>query len=164
MITTLKNIERSLVVFCFILMVFLYALNVVVREVLPDYAIRLAWTEDASRLAMIWGIFLAAGLTLERGSHIAMASILLKMPLRIQAIVNVIINAIGSVFCAYLAYLAASLSVFVYKTGQVNPALDISSAYLYIAPAIGFALISIRYFLGFLGLIKWRHENVEEQL
>src|SRR3546814_7140652 len=80
---------------------------------------------------MIWGLFLVAGMTLERGRHIAMTSALMLLRPPLQLAVRRLIGVVGAVFCGYFTYLASRMTLFVFSTGQVIPSLNLSSAYLY---------------------------------
>jgi len=159
----MRYLERAAVVLMFFVMVVLFASNVITREIAPQWAIHLSWTEEASRLAMIWGVFLVAGITLERGRHIAMTTLLRTFPPLAQSLISRVIDVIGLVFFAYLAYLAGKLSLFVYRTGQVSPSLGISTMYLYLAPTIGFALVATRYLVGMFSKTSWRFEPTESE-
>lgn len=145
LLRALRTIERFGVVTLFGIMLVLFFANVLVRVVAPSYASNIAWAEEAARLAMIWGLFLVAGMTLERGRHIAMTSALMLLPLPLQLAVRRLIGVVGAVFCGYFTYLALRMTLFVFGTGQVIPSLNLSSAYLYMGAAIGLALLSLRY-------------------
>jgi TRAP-type C4-dicarboxylate transport system permease small subunit len=143
----LRLIERGAVIGLFAIMVFLFFVNISVRTVLPEYSSTITWAEEAARLAMIWGIFLIAGITLEQGRHIAMTSVTVKMPETVRLAVRRLIGVAGAVFFAYFFYLSANMTMFVFRTGQVFPDLGISSGYLYLGPTVGFALIGLRYII-----------------
>ena len=73
----LKNIlflERFLIVFFTVSMISLYGLNVIVREITPQYASIFAWIDEASRLLMVWVVFLSLGIAFDRGRNIAMTT------------------------------------------------------------------------------------------
>src|SRR3546814_10951259 len=77
-------------------MLVLFFANVLVRVVAPSYASNIAWAEEAARLAMIWGLFLVAGMTLERGRHIAMTSALMLLRPPLQLAVRRLIGVVGA--------------------------------------------------------------------
>ena len=60
-------IERFTIVSLTISMVGLYGLNVIVREVVPQYASLFAWIDEASRILMVWVVFLSIGLAFDKG-------------------------------------------------------------------------------------------------
>jgi TRAP-type C4-dicarboxylate transport system permease small subunit len=144
-LNVLRLLERGAVIGLFAIMVLLFFVNIVVRTALPEYSSMIAWAEEAARLAMIWGIFLIAGITLERGRHIAMTSIIIKMPEALRLTVRRVIGVAGTVFFAYFFYLSVNMTMFVFRSGQVFPDLGISSGYLYLGATIGFALVALRY-------------------
>jgi TRAP-type C4-dicarboxylate transport system permease small subunit len=144
---TLRLLERISVVTLFGVMLVLFFVNVAVRVVAPSLSSNIAWAEEAARLAMIWGIFLIAGITLERGRHIAMSSVLLIFPLKVRLMVRRVVGVVGAGFFAYFCYLATRMTIFVFGTGQIIPSLNLSSAYLYMGAAIGLGLLTIRYVL-----------------
>lgn len=143
----LRLVERFSVVAFFSVMLLLFFANVAVRVVAPSMSSSIAWAEEAARLAMIWGIFLIAGITLERGRHIAMCSVLILLPLRVRLTVRRLVAIVGAAFFGYFCFLATRMTIFVFGTGQVIPALNLSSAYLYMGAAVGLALLTIRYLL-----------------
>lgn len=143
----LRLVERISVVALFGVMLVLFFANVAVRVVAPSLSSNIAWAEEAARLAMIWGIFLIAGITLERGRHIAMASVLITVPLKLRLAVRRVVGVVGAAFFGYFCYLAARMTIFVFGTGQVIPSLNLSSAYLYMGAAVGLGLLTIRYVL-----------------
>lgn len=152
----MRIVERSLVVLMFTIMVILYGANVVVREIAPEASIYFSWNEEAARLAMIWGVCLVAGIALERGRHITMASLLNALPPGLNLWTNRLINLVGFVTCAFIAYLSAKLAYFVHARGQISPSLGISMMYLYAAPAVGFVLLGQRYLFAIFVGSNWR--------
>ena len=71
----LKRIQAMQGAFLALLMLamtFGYTLNVLVRELVPSLAPRLAWIDEISLFGLVWIVFLAIGLGLESGRHISM--------------------------------------------------------------------------------------------
>src|SRR5690606_21483720 len=67
----LRALERTIIVTLFLAMVALYFLNVVVRWFGGTAASELAWIEEAVRTMNLYMVFLALGLALEYGRHVA---------------------------------------------------------------------------------------------
>jgi C4-dicarboxylate transporter, DctQ subunit len=130
-----------------IVMAFAYALNVAVRSFIPTHAARFAWIEEACLFALAWAVFLALGLALERGRHIAMTSLLQRLVPRLRARIKLLIDVTGVVFSLYIAKLALDITLLVARSGQSSPTLDVSMAWLYAAMPVGFALLALRYAL-----------------
>ena len=143
-------IERFTIVSLTISMVGLYGLNVIVREVVPQYASLFAWIDEASRILMVWVVFLSIGLAFDKGRHIAMTTLLNSFSKNRFLQFGKIIDLLGFIFSSYCIWLGFKITIFVYNSGQVSPTLNIPMFILYVAPTLGFLLISIRYALSFL--------------
>ena len=149
----LKNIlflERFLIVFFTVSMISLYGLNVIVREITPQYASIFAWIDEASRLLMVWVVFLSLGIAFDKGRHIAMTTFINSFSNRNFLYFGKIIDLLGFIFSLYCIRLGLKITIFVFNSGQVSPTLNIPMFFLYVAPTLGFLLISIRYALSFL--------------
>ncbi|WP_432736570.1 TRAP transporter small permease [Maridesulfovibrio sp. FT414] len=148
----IRIIERILIISINLIMVGLYTFNVLVRETMPQYASTFAWIDEATRLLMVWAVFLALGLALERGRQVAVTTLFEKLPELPRKIVSVIINLTGVVFSCYLVKLGIELVKFVMRTGQLSPTLGLPMYWLYVAPTIGFSLLALRYALELSGV------------
>lgn len=150
----LRHFERIFLVSVFLTMVTLFTLNVVAREIGGPIASELAWIEEAVRLMNIFLVFGALGLALERGRHVGIDTFRENLPERTRNAVRKLIDAAGCLFSAYMTYLSFQLVVFVLNSGQRSPTLNIPIGWIYMAPVVGFALLSLRYLLSFLSAIN----------
>jgi TRAP-type C4-dicarboxylate transport system permease small subunit len=141
----LRLVERAAVLALFALMLGLFLTNIGVRSLMPQYASSISWAEEAARIAMIWGVFLIAGITLERGRHIAMHSLIVQLRPAARRLLRRVIGLSGAMLFGYLCWLCLTLMQMVFRSGQVLPDLRISSGYLYLGPAIGLGLLALRY-------------------
>ena len=141
----LRLIERTLLAGLMLLMSFAYVVNVAARNVYPAVAPQLAWIEEATLIALAWVVFLGLGLALERGRHIAMSAFLERMRGAAKLWVVGAINLVGLLFSIYIAKIGMDISLFVYRSGQVSPTLNVSMAWLYGVVPVGFALLALRY-------------------
>ncbi|MBI9110052.1 TRAP transporter small permease [Maridesulfovibrio ferrireducens] len=157
-LTGIRAVERFLVISINLIMVALYTFNVLVREILPQYSSTFAWIDEATRLLMVWAVFLALGLALERGRHVAVTTLLERLPKIPKKIICLLINTTGIVFSCYLAWLGVALVKFVMRTGQVSPTLGLPMYWLYVAPTVGFILLALRYGLELTG-VNDRHNK-----
>ena len=130
-----------------ILMSLAYAFNVVVRELASTQAAKFAWIEEACLFSLAWVVFLGLGLALERGRHIAMTSLLERLAPGLRRGVKLAIDLTGLVFSLYIAKLALDITLFVVRSGQSSPTLDVTMGWLYAAMPAGFALLALRYAL-----------------
>lgn len=152
----LRTAERWALVLIFLTMVALYFVNVVVRSIGSPLASDLAWIEEAVRLMNLFLVFLAIGLALERGRHVAVDTWRSRIAKATKLPVERIIDLVGLVFSLYLVWLAFRMASFVFTTGQRSPTLGIRMGWIYVAPMVGFALLGLRYFLSLIGAID-RH-------
>ena len=130
-----------------ILMALAYAFNVGVRELAATQAAKFAWIEEVCLFALAWVVFLGLGLALERGRHIAMTSLLERLVPGLRRGVKLLIDLTGLAFSLYIAKLALDITLFVVRSGQLSPTLDVSMGWLYAAMPVGFALLALRYAL-----------------
>jgi C4-dicarboxylate transporter DctQ subunit len=146
-VKALRGIEGIVLGAIMLAMSFAYTLNVVVRELTPSLSPQLAWIEELCLFGLVWMIFLGLGLGLEGGRHIAMRMALSRMPPASQRAAKLIINLAGFAFAAYLAKIGVDITIFVAKSGQASPTLNISMLWLYIVMPVGFGLLALRYLL-----------------
>ena len=158
----IRFLERWFLVTIFLAMVGLFTLNVATREIGGQLASQFAWIEEAVRLMNIFLVFGALGLALERGRHVSIDTLREALPGRVKFIARKLIDAVGCVFSAYMAWLAWQLVVFVLGTGQRSPTLDIPMGWIYLAPVVGFSLLALRYGLNFFALIN-RFEAADDE-
>jgi C4-dicarboxylate transporter, DctQ subunit len=143
----LRWLERGLVAALMILMALMYAFNVAVRELMPVQAARFAWIEEACLFSLAWMVFVGLGLALERGRHIAMTSLLLRLAPGLRRSAKLIIDLTGLALSFYIAKLSFDITLFVVRSGQSSPTLDLSMGWLYAAMPVGFVLLGLRYAL-----------------
>ncbi|MGQ0656299.1 MAG: TRAP transporter small permease [Betaproteobacteria bacterium] len=147
MLEALRRLERAAVAILMLLMAAAYALNVAVRELAAAHAARFAWIEEACLFALAWVVFLGLGLALERGRHIAMTSLLERLAGPLRRPVKLVIDLTGLAFSLYVAKLSLDITLFVARSGQASPTLDVSMGWLYAAMPVGFVLLGLRYVL-----------------
>lgn len=147
MLDLLRRVERGVVAALMLLMALAYAFNVAVRELAASHAARFAWIEEACLFALAWVVFLALGLALERGRHIAMTSLLERLAPGMRRGVKLAVDLTGVAFSLYIAKVALDITLFVLRSGQASPTLDVSMAWLYAAMPVGFTLLALRYAL-----------------
>lgn len=143
----LRGIENWLLGAIMIAMSFAYAINVAVRELIPEVSPHLAWIEELCLFGLVWMVFLGLALALEGGRHIGMRMVLTRLPPEIQRGAKFIVNLAGLIFSAYLAKIGIDITIFVANSGQTSPTLNISMSFLYLVMPIGFGSLALRYFL-----------------
>ena len=157
-LAALRAVERTALVAIFLTMVALYFLNVLVRTTGGPLASSLAWIEEAVRLLNLYLVFLAIGLALDYGRHVAVDTWRDRMAAASGLPLRRVIDAVGLIFSLYLVWLGFKMTDFVFSTGQRSPTLGLQMGWIYIAPTIGFALLALRYLLSLLGVVE-RHRG-----
>lgn len=152
-LSALRMVERVTIVSIFLLMVALYFINVLSRQIGGTFATNFAWVEEGVRLLSLFMVFLALGLALERGRHVGVYSWRDRIATRLRLPLRKFINAVAVVFSLYLAWLGYNMTVFVHSTGQISPTLNMPIFWIYLAPTIGFLLLGLRYGLSLFGVI-----------
>ena len=147
-------LERGLLIAIMVAMVLLSSLGIAVREILPSYASMFAWTDEATRLLMVWLVFAGLGVVLGRKRHIAVTVFFERLSQRWSQIIRITIDIIGFLFCLYLSWLGIELTVFVWHTGQLSPTLNLPMYWIYIAPTLGFFLMALRYGMSMILLVR----------
>src|SRR3954462_12403113 len=125
----LRRTERTAVAALMLLMAAAYTFNVAVRELAAAQASRFAWIEEACLFALAWVVFLGLGLALERGRHIAMTSLLERLAPRLRRGIKLTIDLTGLAFSVYIAKLSVDITLFIVRSGQASPTLDISTGW-----------------------------------
>jgi C4-dicarboxylate transporter, DctQ subunit len=147
----LRTFERVLLAGLMLTMSLAYVVNVTVRNFFPALGPHFDWIEEATLVALAWVVFLGLGMALERGRHIAMSAFLERIRGPAKAWIVGAINLVGLLFSLYIAKIGVDITVFVFKSGQVSPTLNLSMIWLYGAIPVGFALLALRYALELAG-------------
>jgi TRAP-type C4-dicarboxylate transport system permease small subunit len=109
------------------------------RYVLQD---ALVWTEEAARYLMVWMGFLGAAVAVREGGHIAIDTLLNKLPQPLYRVVTWGINAVSIGFLLTVAWLGFGLIERVHV--QRTPSLDLSMALPYLSIPVGALLMAIQ--------------------
>lgn len=153
MLALLRTVERYTLVGIFLAMVLLFCAGIVTREIGGRLASDFAWVDEAVRILNSGLVFLALGLTLERGRHVGIDTLNRRFPPRLRFWLLKLIDAVGLVFALYIAWLGYRLAIFVLGTGQRSPTLGILKGWVYFLPVAGFVLLALRYALSLFGAI-----------
>jgi TRAP-type C4-dicarboxylate transport system permease small subunit len=147
-----NTVQRYAAGILLIVMTGLYGFNVLVRALLPRYAATFAWIEEGTRYMSVWVVFLGAGIALEVGRHVLIDLAWDKLTPRARRWLFTAIDAVGTLFCALMSWLAIELALFIERTGQISPTLNIPAYILYVAPVVGFASLALGFLLRLLRL------------
>jgi TRAP-type C4-dicarboxylate transport system permease small subunit len=98
----------------------------------------LSWSEEFSRYAFIWGIFLGAGSVARRGQHMAVDALRTILSGRPRHLLEIFVGVAGILFFAVFGYTAVLLTDN--AMGQISTALEIPIAAVYVSAPLGAAL------------------------
>jgi C4-dicarboxylate transporter DctQ subunit len=160
----LRRLEAMLLGALMLGMSLLYTLNVLVRELVPAYAARIAWIDELCLFGLAWVVFLGLGITLERGRHIGMSALLQRLAPRMRRAIKLLIDVIGLALSLYVAHVCFTVTMLVLKTGQVSPTLGVSMSWLYGPMPVGFALLGLRYAIELFGAADRHQVRVDPML
>ena len=163
-LAVLGRLEGFLLGVLMLAMSFAYTFNVLVRELASQYASRFAWIDEASLFGLAWIVFLGLGLTLERGRHIGMTVLLLRLAPRLRRGIKFVIDLAGLGFSLYIAQICFDVTLLVLRSGQVSPTLGFSMSWLYGPMPVGFLLLALRYAIELVGVSDRRAVQVDPML
>lgn len=160
----LRRLEAALLGALMLGMSVLYTFNVLVRELAPAYASRIAWIDEVCLFGLAWVVFFGLGLTLERGRHISMTAVLRRLAPGLRRAAKGVIDLAGLAFSLYIAHICFTVTVLVLQSGQVSPTLGFSMSWLYGPMPVGFALLGLRYALELFGASDRHKVHVDPML
>lgn len=148
------NIERLISA---VLLTGVFAL--VLTQVFTRYVLGtpLAWTEEASRLALVWLAFMAAAFVSSRRAHITVDLIATVVPRGAARAIGMFAQVLVILASAFLTYAGASMIGVV--EGIDLAATRLPTAVLYGAATIGFALILVHSVLALYMQVRYPAEE-----
>jgi len=120
----------------------------------------LEWAEEFSRYSFIWIVFLGAAYCTKSNRHIVIDGLVLALPARPRAILEVLADLITLGLMGVLLYYGWHLTVF---TTQPTSTLHVPMSVVYVVVPISAALIGLRSIGTLVGRIRslaWGGERV----
>jgi len=148
----LVRLEGFLIFCAFAGLVAIMLLQVIYRFILSE---PLAFTEEVSRICMIWLVFIGAARALYMTEHFIVDVLVKLLPASIDSAIGYLVDLVVLVFIAALAYIALRSSLF--GSSQIMPALGVSVAVQTIAMPIGFFLMFLH---AMMFVVRRRHIGV----
>ena len=97
------------------------------------------WADEVARYLMIWMTFLAAGLVLRQGGHVAITNLHDFLPNRLRQLLR---GALVLLLLGFFAYMVWVGQQYMNRMGrQLTPATRVSYWYIYLAMPVGFSLL-----------------------
>jgi TRAP-type C4-dicarboxylate transport system permease small subunit len=131
----IRKVAAFVVIISFIYMTFAVVAQVIGRYVF-NYSI--SWSEETSRFAQIWVVMIAAGITMQRGLHVAVDTLATFLPLNVARALKVFIVAACLWFLAVVFYASIPLLKLGW-TFETSPVLLMPMWLVYICIPIGVA-------------------------
>ena len=101
----------------------------------------LEWAEEFSRYAFIWIVFLGAAVCTKGGRHIVIDGLVLALPVRFRAFLQVLVDTITLGFMLLLVYYGWILTAF---TTQPTSTLKVPLFVVYVVVPLSALLIALR--------------------
>lgn len=133
-----ENIESVLMIVLSLLTVTVIFIQVFMRYVMGA---SLVWSEELARYAFIWLIFIGVSYGVKRQAHISVDALSMILNKKGNIVMGIVANLFFLAFAALLAYYSFNVAI---QVTRLSPALEIPLIWVYLAPAVGFALTSIR--------------------
>lgn len=112
--------------------------NVVMRY---GFGQSFAWAEEASRYMVVWLSFLASGLALRGGAHIAVEALPEALPGPAARLVRLLVVLLVALFLVLLAWWGWEYAMFAWA--QRSPVLRLSAGMVYLAVPAGCVLMLV---------------------
>jgi TRAP-type C4-dicarboxylate transport system permease small subunit len=133
---------RAFVVLALLAMTALLFLNSVGRSVLN---VSFVGGPALARLIVIWMTFLGAYLAVRLGAHITVDIVRQVLSERLLRVLPIPVGVIGALTTGWVAWLGAEFTVTRFAAEQIDPMLEIPTAYFYLPVPIGCALMAIAF-------------------
>jgi len=135
------NFEENFCVVCMATMVACLTLQVGIRIVSGS---ALAWTEELSRYAFLWTVYIGAAFIAKRNAHVRISAQFLLLPLWARLVFRLIADAVWVLFLVYMAWQSWLTIETSLEFPEISPTLHIVKAYVEMIIPVGFALMSWR--------------------
>jgi TRAP-type C4-dicarboxylate transport system permease small subunit len=136
-----KNLEEVLLVFLLSLMSLLIGVQIIMRYVVGE---SLTWSEELARYCFIWATYIGVSYAVKMGAHIRVDAVTNMLPASTRRYVNLFSYVMFIVFAALVMKEGYALTAKIFSFGQKSSALGLPMGYVYMAPAVGFALVIFR--------------------
>jgi TRAP-type C4-dicarboxylate transport system permease small subunit len=150
------TVNRWIIIAMMVVMATLVFVNVVCRYVL---GFSIIWAEELSQYLMVWVAFLAAGLALREGRHVAVEMLQDRLGSKARRVTRHLIALLLIVFMGILIVLGLQFVHFTWD--HETPVMNIPLGIPYLAVPIGALLLLIHLFFVYRAYIDGRFETPE---
>lgn len=143
------TVEKLAIFVAFTGLVATLFLQVIFRFVIQN---PLDFTEELSRILIIWLVFFSAANAIERGEHFVVDFVVELFPRQLSTWVAYVVDAVCIAFMIVAAWISYKMAIV--GSGQTMPALQVSVIVQTLAMPIGFTLMT---FHALLLVLRRRH-------
>lgn len=149
----LTRIEEAISFICMGVMVAIIGMQVFNRYVLGS---SLVWSEELGRFLFIWSVWVGCSLAMRSDRHLRVTALAEFSGPRIRLALDVFAQVTTLVFCGFVVVWGVQMILFLRRTGQEAPALEIPIYWVYLALPLGMALMAVRCLQNLMSLFKDR--------
>jgi C4-dicarboxylate transporter, DctQ subunit len=139
-------LERSFLGATILFTSLLLLVNVILRYIFNH---SIYWAEELVRYLMVWVIFLGSSQVAKLEGHITVDILYRAVPQKAKTFLDYLVNVVAILFCLVLAYYSYHMTMRVYSSQQISPALEIPMWLAYLSIPLGSVLMAIRYVVHF---------------
>lgn len=151
LISRLIQIERSLVVFFFSVMVLASVFQVVNRNLLH---IPVGWSEELARYCMVWMALLGTQISLRRGTQMSIEVFVKRLKGKASVIITLLSDTLVCTFNFVVFGYSLSLIMLQLKNGQLSAAMKIPMVLPYSAMALCFLIMGVSHLVKVVDLFR----------
>ncbi|WP_347489555.1 TRAP transporter small permease [Desulfoscipio sp. XC116] len=128
--------------YAILLITLILCFNVIGRYI---FGFSLKWAEELTTYTLIWVTFLGAVVCVREGMMISMDAFVTQLKGSMKRFFVIATNLICVVFSLIIAYLGIEITIHVYSSMQVSPAMMIPMYIPYAALPLGSILMALEY-------------------
>lgn len=112
------------------------------------------WTEELSRFAFLWTVFIAASLVAKHNAHVRITAQFLLLPVKVRLGFRIFTDILWVFFNLYIAWLSWGVIQRGLQFPEVSPVLHITRSYVEMIIPFGFVVMSWRIIEGYIQRIR----------
>ncbi|MEM9840773.1 MAG: TRAP transporter small permease [Pseudomonadota bacterium] len=137
----LTRLEEAISCLCMAVMVATIGMQVFNRYVLGS---SLVWSEELGRFLFIWSVWIGCSLAMRSDRHLRVTALAEFSGPGIRRALDIFAQIATLVFCGFGVVWGVQMILFLMRTGQQAPALEVPIYWVYLALPLGLALMAIR--------------------
>lgn len=102
------------------------------------------WGEELARYCMVWLTFIGISAGVKQGSHIGVDALMNVLPAGIQKGFRILTSLLVTGLYLYMTILSAEITLGIYETRQVSPAMQVPMYVIYAGLIVGMFMSTLR--------------------